>query len=176
MNIATTLAQRHSKQTTLQIVNWIGEDQQRFAEFLPLFLHGEKQVVQRASWVMSFLGERSPALLAPHWSAIMTALENPVHDAVSRNILKVIANAKIDLPEEEEGRMVHIAFEALANPKTPVAIQAQAMTCLANLLPKYPELADELRQTITEGMEYGSAGYCARGRAVLQQIAKLPNS
>lgn len=175
MDLHGHLSRSHSKKTTRLLANWIGNDPDRFSHFLDIFLHGEKGIVQRASWVISEVGCVYPELFEPHWTVILNALEHPVHDAVSRNIFKVIADTGIELPEEEEGRLVHLAFEAVADPKRPVAIQVHAMSCIANLLSKYPELAFELKEIVEQGMEMDEckAAYRSRGRSVLKRIAKL---
>ena len=47
------------------------------------------------------------------------------------------------------------------------------MQYIANLLPRYPDLAIELRPILEDGMEEGSAGFKSRGKKILKLINKL---
>lgn len=170
MNIRTQLLVKHSKENTQLIAAWIGDDAARFDDLIAIFLQEEYRLVQRAAWVLSEVGCVYPQLLEAYWTVLLHALEQPKHPAVQRNILKVIADTGIRLPEVEEGRLVSACFDLIANPNIPVAIQIHAMQCIANLLPIYPDLGVELKVILEEGLVHGSAGYCSRARKLLAQV------
>lgn len=173
MNIQQQLLTKHSKENTRLITEYIGNDCERFSELMAVFSGDEWAAVQRGAWVVSEVGNNYPQLLIPHLDDLLLAIENPVHPAVRRNGLKVIADTKVSLNEDQEGRLVQSAFDFLADPQEPIAIHVYAMQCIANLLPVYPDLAIELKTLIEDGMEHGSAGYRSRGKRVLKQIAKM---
>lgn len=173
MDIHQQLLKKHSKENTRLITEYIGSDPERYAILMRIFNSDGWVAVQRGAWVVSEVGMRHPQLLIPHLDDLISAIETPPHPAIARNGLKVIAESKVPLTEEQEGRIVQLSFELLADPQVPVAIHVYAMQCIANLLPCYPDLAIELKTMIEEGMEHGSPGYRSRARKILKQIAKL---
>ena len=53
MNIREVIASEHSKQNTLAIVEYIGDDPERFDELMSIFFEGVYRSTQRAAWPMS---------------------------------------------------------------------------------------------------------------------------
>ena len=170
MNIREQLLVVHSKANNLLICNWIGRDTDRFAELMEAFLGAEYRVVQRAAWAVSELGMKYPSLILPYIDALINAVKAPLHPAVQRNVLKLMAETHIKLTEDQEGQLLNTAFDLLANPVEPVAIRVHAMQFIANLCKKYPDLAIELRTLIEDGMENGTAGFTSRGKRILKQL------
>ena len=66
MNIREALLKEHSKQQCNNIVQYIGNSQQRFNELIKLFFGNEYRVVQRAAWVLSYSAIKHPALIKTH--------------------------------------------------------------------------------------------------------------
>jgi hypothetical protein len=173
MDIRTQLLKEHSKANTRLVADWIGQDPQRVAHLVDLFINDEYRVVQRASWVVSEIGCKYPSLLEPYYAQIIATMQKPVHPGVLRNGLKFFAETQVKLPEEEEGLLVQLCFEVLLAPQQAIAVQVHAMQYIANLLPVYPDLAIELKEIIEMNFENGSAGFRSRGRKILKQIAKM---
>ena len=173
MDFQEALLREHSKDITRSIARYIGGDDQRFAQFLDLFLSAEPVIVQRAAWVLSEVGIAHPALFQTFQDRLVAALQQPHHPAVRRNILKVFADAKLRLSEEAEGIVVNLCFDLIANPQEAAAIRVHAMQFVANLLHEYPDLAVELKELLEDGLEHGSAGFCNRARKILQKINRL---
>ncbi len=173
MDIYQQLLKGHSKVNTRLITEYIGSDPERYATLMGIFNSDGWVAVQRGAWVVCEVGMKYPELLEPHLDDLIRAVESPPHPAIARNGLKVIAETNVPLTEDQEGRVVQLSFELLADPKTPIAIHVYAMQCIANLLTVYPDLAIELKTLLEEGMEHGSPGYRSRGRKILKQIAKM---
>ncbi|MEZ4886078.1 MAG: hypothetical protein R3E32_15190 [Chitinophagales bacterium] len=169
MDIRTTLLQKHSKANTMQIVDFIGDDQTRFDELMELLLNGEPLVVQRAAWAVGHCGVTYPRLIHKHFQSMIDKLKQPnIHDAVKRNTVRVWQF--VEIPEEFMGSIASICFDYLADVKQAVAIKIFSMTVLLNITQKVPELKNELRLLIEEQMPYGSAGFRSRGRKTLKQL------
>lgn len=171
MNLREVILKEHSKANTLGITQWIGNKQDRFDQLMELFLEDEYRVVQRAAWVVSQCALRYPSFILPHLDAVLSAMENPVHDAVLRNSLKVLA--ELEIPEEHLGRAISISFDLLAHPKSPVAVKVHAMQVIANLCVKEPDLSEELKLLIEDQWEEGTAGFKSRGKKILKQLEKI---
>lgn len=171
MDLRSAILAEHSKANTLMIKNWIGDQQDRFDELMHLFLHEEYRIVQRAAWIMSHSAEAHPHLIQPHLESLLSAMESPKHDAVLRNGLKVLA--EVELEEELLGKAATLAFDFLADPKSPVAIKVHSMQLLANICQVEPDLAGELRILIEDQWEEGTAGFKSRGKKILKQLDKI---
>ncbi len=170
MDIRKQLLQEHSKANTLHIVDWIESDSARFEELMALFLGDEYRLVQRSAWVVGELGMRHPSLFTPYLSQLLAALREPLHPAVRRNGLKFIAESDLRFPEEEEGLLVDLAFDLLADPKEAIAIRVHAMQVIVNLCKPYPELGLELKPLLTDLLDAGSAGLRSRAKRSWTQL------
>src|SRR5689334_8063342 len=90
MNLREAILQEHSKKQTLKIVNFVGNNQERFDELVNLFLGDEYRVTQRGAWAASYIAEAHPELMRKHLKKIILNLEKPVHGAVKRNTLRLL--------------------------------------------------------------------------------------
>lgn len=79
----------HSKAQTLRIVGWIGDDANRFALLMEIFLGDVYRLTQRGAWVLRYAGEQAPGLLVPWLPQMLARLREPgIHDAVKRNVAR----------------------------------------------------------------------------------------
>ena len=173
VDIRAALLQEHSKTNTMHIAAYIGDSQQRFDILIDLLLNDEYRVVQRSSWVVSYVAEKYPHLIMSHLKKVIAYLENPPHVAVKRNILKVLSS--IDIPEEHQGILVDLCFKFLYDPKEAIAVHAFAMQVIFEIGKKEPDLFHELKQILEENYETGSAGYKVRAKRILKYINKNHN-
>ncbi len=170
MDIQARLIQEHSKRTTEDITEYIGNDPTRFGELMQLFFGEELVLVQRSAWVLSHVCVEFPELILPYQEELIQALQQPIHPAVQRNLLKILAESKLPLSEDTEGHLVNICFDLIPQPHLPAAIRVHAMQYIANSTDQYPELAIELKTVIEDGMEHGTAGFRSRGKKILTRI------
>lgn len=172
MHLRQQLYQEHSKANTRLMAEWIGDDAVRFAALIDCFSEQDKLLVQRSSWVISEVGCVYPHLLLAHLDRLLESVANPLHPAVQRNILKAIAETRLTGSDEQEGTLVDICFHLIADPKTLVAAQVNAIQCILNRLPQYPELAVELEPLVEAGMHKESPAFRSKGKYALKQIQK----
>ena len=170
MDLRKNLVQRYSKQNTLEMRNWIGDDPDRFQQLMDLYLGEDALLAQRAAWVMSHVHEVRGHMIQPYLSDLLDVLTQKNHDAVKRNALKVLAEC--DLPEELLGVAADRCFTLLEDQKMATAIRVHAMTVLWNICKKEPDLSFELGMYIEQQLPYGSAGFKNRGKKILHWIAK----
>ena len=143
MDISKALKKEHSKNQTILIVQYIGENRERFAKVVYLVTGKDLILSQRASWVMGIHGEMFPNLILPHLSKLIPLLTKAVHDAVKRNILRVLQYSEI--PEKHEAMLLSNCFDLLSSSDAPAAIKAFSITVIVNLAKKYPDLLQELK-------------------------------
>lgn len=154
MNIYHQLETSHSKENSLKIVSYIGNDPLLFKELMDCFFMGTKdyRVPQRAAHVVSLSFQKNPGLIYPYIPRLIPLLqEQDLKGALKRNILRVLQFCEIE--ESLRGVLYSRAFELLADPKEEIAIRAFAMTVLYNLSAHYPELKNELKTMIEMVLE-----------------------
>jgi hypothetical protein len=168
MNLREEILREHSKSQTLKIVKYIGNDKERFAELINLFLGNTYRITQRAAWAVSYCAEEHPELIIPYLERMLDNLNQPVHDSVKRNTLRTFQD--IDIPEKLQGKAADICFKLLRDKDETIGTKVFAMTVLHNLSKQHPDLENELRIAIEEQMPYASAGFRSRGSKILKAL------
>ena len=114
----------------MRIVEYIGDDKQRFDELINLFFNDVYSVGQRAAWVVSYCAKPHPELIHPYIKKMLKNLDNQVHDAVKRNTVRVLQN--ISIPKSLQGLAVKQCFR-LCKSNEPIAVKVFSITILGNL-------------------------------------------
>ena len=171
MNILETLNNEYSKESTMKIVNYVMDDDERLKELMNIFLYGEWRLVQRSAWVVGYLGEKT-SLLNHYLSEMIKNLKREgIHDAVKRNTIR--SWQFMDIPDEHLGEVAEVCFTYLGSQKEPIAVKVFSMVVLERIVQKVPELKDELIFLIEEQLPYGSAGFKNKGKKILSSLSKL---
>lgn len=165
------LLREHSKLHTVYLANEIGVNQEAFDELMKLFLGEEYRVTQRASWVVSHCYDSYPWLLQNHLKAIIENMQGSVHVAVKRNTLRMLQS--IEIPVDLLGLTAELCFQFLNSGKESIAVKANAMSVLFNIVKKYPDLKEELKISIEEQIPFGSIGFNNRGGKILKALKKI---
>jgi len=122
MNIREALRAEHSKRQTMKIVNYVGDDPDRFRELMTIFLGNEYRPTQRASWAVNYCVENHPALVKPYLSKLISLLEEQEgHDAIRRNVARLLQF--VDVPSRLRGRAYAACYNLVDDPKQPVAVR-----------------------------------------------------
>lgn len=156
MNLETILITKHSKSTTNEVIRWVGNDEKRFKELIHLVLGSNKLIAQRAAWPMSYLVIDQPKLIYPYLYDLLELVKQPVHPAIKRNTFRFLK--EIDIPENCIPKTLETCFNAVGNPKEPVAVICFAFYTLLNLGKKFPELKNEILFATELHQENESAG------------------
>jgi hypothetical protein len=166
MNIRDELLKEHSKRQTMKIAEYVGDDKERFAQLIKLFLGPVYRESQRAAWAVNYCAERNKQLIKPYFAKLIEQLErDDVHVAVRRNVVRTLQF--IDIPKRLEGRVFDACYSLLADPEQPVAVRCFSMTVAAKLAKDEPELLKELRLIATKHPQALTAGLRSRARRVL---------
>lgn len=171
MDIRAKLLSVHSKECASLVANHVLGHPDEFGKLIQFMLKDEYRVAQRAAWPLGIVGSQRPEWLLPYFEDILRCLENPPHDAASRNIYRILQN--LSIPEAYEGELLEFAMRDLQNPKTAIAIKVFSMTVAFNIASKYQDLLPELRLIIEENLPFGSAGYKSRAKKILAKIDRL---
>ena len=166
MNLRDEILAGHSKRQTKKIVDWVGDDPERFAELMRLFLGDVYRITQRAGWPLSNCVKKYPELIKPYFSKLLKQLErDDVPVAVRRNVVRLLQF--IEIPKRYQGKIFDACYTLVADPAQPVAVRCFSMSVAANIAKDQPELMDELRLVATEHPQVPTAGLRARMRRVL---------
>lgn len=172
MNIIGEIEKAHSKEITVSICTYIGDDPMRFREAFNVFLNGTALQKQRIAWVIGDVLESHPDLLKPH---IKPFIDNMMiegqHPAIYRNTVRVLQNYPI--PEDYWGIIVDRCFQFINSKETPVAIQVFSMTILLNIIKYVPELKLELQESLESQIPYQTAGFINRAQKTLKALEKV---
>lgn len=173
MNLHQEILREHSKANAKKITDYIGSDEDRFAELMQIFLKGDYRTTQRSSWIVSECAEQYPFLIKPYFRNLIDKLHEPeIHGAVRRNIVRIWQF--IEIPEEFMGEVYDICFRYLTDNEA-IAVVAFSMTVCFRITQHFPELKTELRVTIEDVLlkhQDGSAGINSRGKKVLAELKK----
>ncbi len=172
MNLEAEILREHSKRQSVRIAKWVGNDRKRFKELLDLFLKGEYRTTQRAAWIVKHCADEHPNLVFPYLNDMVDRMLEPgAHDAVPRNVMRILQD--FEIPRRMAGKIATVSFEMLASAKEPIAVKVFAMTVLANIAKREPDLKREISLLIEQQMPTGSAGFRSRGRKILKRLEEM---
>lgn len=171
MNLRDTILAQHSKANCTKIVQWIGNNQERFNTLFDLFLSDDDWcVAQKASWPLSYAVQMHPELIKPHFGKLLKNLKKPkLHDAVKRNTVRLLQD--ITVPERFRGALMDTCFGYISSPVEKPAIKAFSLTILHNLSAHYPDIKLELKTIIEDRWEYETAAFKSRARKILKELS-----
>ena len=169
-HIKELLEAEHSKVQTVRVVDYIGEEKEKFEALMQLFFADDWCLNQRASWPIPLIVDRYPELIYPYLERLIKNLENPSHNAVVRNTVKLFQY--IDIIEKFQGQVVNLCMAMLTDPKEPVANRVFSMTVIYNISKEWPDLQNELKLLIESQIESESPGFKSRGGKILKEMEK----
>lgn len=171
MDLLKTIEKEHSKTQCDQIVQYVGNNPDRFGELMQLFLKGEYRVTQRAAWPVSYCVRNYPELITPYFSKILPLLQKPgVHNAIVRNIVRLLQFVKI--PKRYHGQLMDTCFNFIASHEAAPAIKAFSLTILDDLSKDYPDIKPEIKLIIEERWPHESPAFKSRAKKVLKNMEK----
>jgi hypothetical protein len=166
MDIRQALMAEHSKRQTMAIVEFIGDDAQRFAELMKIFFAGEYRLTQRAAWPMNSCAERHPALIHPYLPKLLDCLErDDMHDAVKRNVTRLLQY--IEIPKRLAGKVYAQCVDLIDDADQPVAVRAFALSVAARIAKSEPDLLNELRLVVRKHLPHTTVAFQKRAREIL---------
>lgn len=161
----------HTKETINTIIDFIGDDQAIFKEFMDYFLGEDWRITQKCSWVLGKIGEKKPHLIKPYHKRLVSKLKSTDKGAFKRNIVRLYQYA--DIPEEVEGELYSQCLNFILNHSEAIAIRAFSMGVCEQVATKYTELVPELISAVEATVPNVSAGLKNRAMHTLRRLNKL---
>jgi hypothetical protein len=166
MDIRQALMAVQSKQQAMVIVNYIGDDPERFAELMTLFFLGEYRLTQRAAGIMNYCVERNPELIRPYLPKLLDCLKrDDMHDAVKRNVVRLLQY--VEIPRRLAGKIYSHCVDLVDNAYEPVAVRVFALSVAARIAKSEPDLMNELRLIVKKHLPHTTAAFQKRARVIL---------
>lgn len=150
------------------ITQWAIENHESIDLLIDMVLSHKDKLAMRASWVLEKLSEKFPDILRERINEIIDVLNEIPESGTRRTIAKVLMYHTI--PEDYEGQMLDFCITMLERPKEPVAVKANCMTIIFNLLPKYPDLKNEIFAIIEDQIPYHSVGFKSRFNVLKRRL------
>jgi hypothetical protein len=171
MDLLTMLANEHTKTQTDKIVKYVGNNKERFADLMQLFLKGEYRITQRAAWPLSYCVRQYPELITPYYKPILDNLKKGnLHVAIIRNTMRMLQD--VPIPKKFQGRVMSICFDYIQSPETPIAVKAFSLTVLQNLSRDYPDILPEVKLIIEEQWDQSTPAFRSRAKRILAMQKK----
>jgi len=169
MNLTDQLLKENSKNNAREIADYIGNNSSRFKNLVAIFLNGPYLITQRSSWPLSLCVDQNPNLITSHLGVIIKFIEKPnLHNAVKRNILRVLCNLPIQ--KKYHASIINLCFKVVTNRSEPVAVKVHAISLLSKILVDYPSLNHELKVIIEDQLPYATSAFISRATKVLQKL------
>ena len=169
MELESEIKILRSKHQVERLIRWIGKDSKRFAQLMKLFLYDDQDISRRAAWVVGHCCECHPELAKPWLKTMIKKIQEPsVDSAIQRSVLRVLQF--VEIPRSLKGTVVNICFNFISDTKTAIAPQAFAMTVLANIAKKEPDLMKELKVLVHQMLPYGTPAFQARAKNIFNDL------
>jgi hypothetical protein len=94
--------------------------------------------------------------------------EKNVHDALVRNIVRLLQF--VEIPKPLEGKIMSHCFEYIRSPSHAPAIKAFSLTILENFSKKYPDIRTELKLIIDERWPMEKAAFRSKAKNIIKYI------
>lgn len=139
------------------LIEYIGQDQQRFDEVFQLYLQNHNRINQIVTGALLKVLHDNPEWLQSHTRFLLQQIKSgQTSQGNCRNFLRLLITIK--LSEAHQGELIDRCFELLSNPAQPIAIRVFAIKNILNYRKEYPELIKEVRLSVSDPENTLSAG------------------
>ena len=170
MIVREQLLVANSRANADRVLAMVMDDPERLVQLMVCFLSDEVCVAQRAAQVVGDVGRRNPDLLTPWLSEIVDAIENPIHQAIRRNGVRLFNELAEPVPADLEKRLIRMCSQFVADRSVDVAIGVFSMSFIADRANRYPAEANQLCKDLRDRMSNASSGFANRANKVLKQL------
>lgn len=153
------------------VVQWAGFDSEKIDLLARLVLQHEPTLSMRSAWVLEKITEKSPGILTSWLPAFIDNLDFYPQSGTRRIMAKILMLHTI--PESKEGEVLDFSIRMLELANEPVAVKANCMTIIFNLLPRYPELEPEIIAIVNDQVHKNSVGFISRFNVLMRKYKRL---
>lgn len=150
------------------ITSVAGNSAEAFSVIMRIAFTSKPPVSFRAAAVAERICRNYPDLIRPYTNQILLDYFRFNHDGVKRGLLKALM--KIELSEDQEGRMLDLGLTILGHPKEKIAAKAYALQILTAISEKYPDIRPELLMVLQTLEDNGSPGLKVACREMYKKL------
>jgi hypothetical protein len=148
------------------------ENVEIFERLLEYSFSEDAKLAFRASWTLTKVTDDYPDLILPHLDSMVEKINEIKNESVLRCFLRIISMSEPgQINRDLHGMLADSSFALLRSGFSAIAVKAYAMEILYKLAIEYPELQNELSETINLLKTEGSAGIISRGRQILKKLS-----
>jgi HEAT repeat protein len=173
MNIRSQLLIAHTRANADVVQKYVEDNPQSLTELMACLNSNEVKVAQRASMVIGNFGRSNPDALQPWWEDLAEATNDPIHNAITRAVIRYFSELDRQLPKRLESRLVQRCVQAVLAPEEKTATSAFAMKFVTDRAAQYPEHAKRLNAALIRLIPSGSPGFQNRGRKMIEQLKDI---
>lgn len=150
-------------------------------DLLEISFHKKKELAFRAAWMLEYIMVDKPAKFSSYVPRLLELLPRQKNQSAMRHYTKIISlfTAKNADPVYKQlcedidfDPVIEVLFAWLVEPEVLVATKVHCMQSLANLVPRYLWIKDDLLATIDYLIDIESIAFFARAKMVKKQIKK----
>jgi len=164
----------HSKAQALVIADIVRQKPELITDLFSYTFANEEPLSRRAAWPLRILSDQSPELLKDRIDEIIDHLDDIKSNAVLRNILALLVNAKI--PEKKKPFLLNFSTQAILNPESPIAVIAHSADLFIQIAADEIILIKELLLMLEQIDPDGRGGIKSKTRQVKTILHKLEKS
>ena len=158
-----------SKINITKVVDFVGNDKERYAELVKNIITNDPVFSNKASWALSHCYDNKVGYFIEFLDELLPVLEKDTYsDSTKRNIIRILQF--VNVPEKHRASVIDSCFLLLNNKEKASAILAFSMQVLYNMSLIYPELKNELIFSIEEIIPNATPGVKNRGKNILKKL------
>ena len=142
------------------VAGYILKNPEHISILIELIFSEDRDISLRAAWTLDKVSEKNCGLVSKYISRLISGLPEIKRTGTLRGVTKVLMCNNI--PEKHESFLFDFCLSVIESAKQPVAVKANCMTIVFKLLPKHPDLINEITEVIESRIPYNSAGFKSR--------------
>lgn len=151
-----------------QLIDYIKQDNTLRDKLFSLLDHADPLVASQAAWVLSYWPRKDQAWLVEKQHALMDKVLDCSHDGKVRLLLSMLCRQP--LVEKDRGDVLDYCMETILAQSRPVAIRSFCIKLAYRFCRDFPELLQELKETLDIIKEDASPGIISARKNILQLI------
>jgi hypothetical protein len=160
LNIEKLLMREMSRNNTNDVVQLLIKNPDNIHSIVDLSMQHDNKLSMRASWALEILSVKLQNPLEKYIEYFILELPNIKIEGTLRTLTKVLMLHNI--PEESEGLLFDFCMQKIESSKSSVAVKANCISLIFGILPKYPDLKNEVFVLIEKQIPYNSSAFKSR--------------
>jgi len=161
-----------SRQTVDIAVNTIGDNPEVFKKILDFAMEDKKKFAMRAARAIQMSSAKHPELATPYVKDIIKGMSGFKTGGLKRSMTKMISEMNWDFDEESLGILAETCFKWVNDTNEEIAIKIYSQDILYRISEIYPELKNELIQTLENQIPRSSIAIKTRSWKMLKKLYK----